>query len=125
MDLANMRQNGVQSLAVQCRQCLHEVIMNVDQLPGDVTLPSLRVHEMWDHRRRRAAELAGESEAMKRPAKQSSPPASKSNKWNIYHIKGKPAVLLGQVQAPDEEPAIKRAIEEFKISPTTHREASA
>jgi len=62
---------------------------------------------------------------MKRPAKQSSPPASKSNKWNIYHIKGKPAVLLGQVQAPDEEPAIKRAIEEFKISPTTHREASA
>ena len=33
MDLSNMRQNGVRSLAVQCHQCLHEVIMNVDHLP--------------------------------------------------------------------------------------------
>jgi hypothetical protein len=41
MDLANMRQNGVRSLAVQCHQCLHEVIMNVDHLPGDVTVSSL------------------------------------------------------------------------------------
>ena len=41
MDLANMRQNGVRSLAVQCRGCLHEVIMNVDHLSGDVTVPSL------------------------------------------------------------------------------------
>ena len=41
MDLANMRQNGVRSLAVQCHQCLHEVIMNVDYLPGDVTVSSL------------------------------------------------------------------------------------
>jgi hypothetical protein len=41
MDLANMRQNGVRSLAVQCHQCLHEVIMNVDHLPGDVPVPSL------------------------------------------------------------------------------------
>jgi hypothetical protein len=41
MDLANMRQNGVRSLAMQCHQCLHEVIMNVDHLPGDVTVPSL------------------------------------------------------------------------------------
>ncbi len=40
MDLANMRQNGVRSLAVQCHQCRHEVIMNVDHLPGDVTVPS-------------------------------------------------------------------------------------
>ena len=55
---------------------------------------------------------------MKRPAKQPSQPASKPNKWNIYHIKGTPAVLLGQVEAPDEESAIKRAIEEFKISPS-------
>jgi len=28
--LANMRENGVRSLAVQCHQCQHEVIMNVD-----------------------------------------------------------------------------------------------
>jgi hypothetical protein len=41
MDLANMRQNGVRSLAVQCPLCRHEVIMNVDHLPGDVTVPSL------------------------------------------------------------------------------------
>jgi hypothetical protein len=40
MDLANMRQNGVRLLAVQCHQCLHELIMNVDHLPGDVTVPS-------------------------------------------------------------------------------------
>jgi hypothetical protein len=58
---------------------------------------------------------------MKRPAKQPSPPASKPNKWNIYHIKGTPAVLLGQVEAPDEESAIQRAIEEFKISPTIQK----
>jgi hypothetical protein len=30
MDLANMRENGVRSLAVQCPQCHHKVIMNVD-----------------------------------------------------------------------------------------------
>jgi hypothetical protein len=41
MDLANMRQNGVRSVVVQCHQCLHELIMNVDHLPGDVTVPSL------------------------------------------------------------------------------------
>jgi hypothetical protein len=41
MDLANMRQNAVRSLAVQCRGCRREVIMNVDHLPGDVTVPSL------------------------------------------------------------------------------------
>jgi hypothetical protein len=41
MDLTNMRHNGVRSLAVRCHQCLHEVIMNVDHLPGDVTVPSL------------------------------------------------------------------------------------
>jgi hypothetical protein len=41
MDLANMRRNGVRSLVVQCRQCLHELIMNVDHLPGDFTVPSL------------------------------------------------------------------------------------
>jgi hypothetical protein len=28
--LANLRENGVRSLAVQCHQCRHEVIMNVD-----------------------------------------------------------------------------------------------
>jgi hypothetical protein len=58
---------------------------------------------------------------MKRPVNQPSQPASKPNKWNIYHIKGTPAVLLGQVEAPDEESAIERAIEEFRISPTIQK----
>jgi hypothetical protein len=40
MDLGNMRANGVRSLAIQCHQCRHEVIMNVDHLPGDLTVPS-------------------------------------------------------------------------------------
>jgi hypothetical protein len=59
---------------------------------------------MWDHRRRLAAELAGESEAMKSPAaKQLSPPASKPNRWNIYHVKGRSAALLRHVEAPDDQ----------------------
>jgi hypothetical protein len=41
MDLANMRQNGVRSLDVQCNQCRHRHILNVDHLSGDLTLPSV------------------------------------------------------------------------------------
>jgi hypothetical protein len=41
MDLANMRQNGVRSLLIFCRNCHHEKIMNVDHLPGDLSVPSL------------------------------------------------------------------------------------
>jgi hypothetical protein len=40
MTLPNMRENGVRSLAVQCQECRHEVIMNVDHLPGDLAVPS-------------------------------------------------------------------------------------
>jgi ribosomal protein S27AE len=40
LDLANMRENGVRSLEVQCPQCQHKVIMNVDHLLGDLTVPS-------------------------------------------------------------------------------------
>jgi hypothetical protein len=36
MDLANMRQNGVRSIEVMCHGCRHEVILNVDQYPGDL-----------------------------------------------------------------------------------------
>jgi hypothetical protein len=35
----------------------------------------------------------------------------------IYRLKGVPAKLLGNVEAPDEETAIKRAIEEFHVAP--------
>jgi hypothetical protein len=38
--LANMRANGVRSLDVQCHACRHRVIMSVDHLPGDLTVPS-------------------------------------------------------------------------------------
>jgi hypothetical protein len=40
MTLGSMRENGVRSLAVQCQQCRHEVIMDVDRPPGRVTVPS-------------------------------------------------------------------------------------
>jgi hypothetical protein len=40
MDLANMRENGVRALAVQCHQCRHQVVMNVDHLQGDLTVKS-------------------------------------------------------------------------------------
>ena len=41
MDLANMRANGVRSLLIWCRNCHNEAIMNVDHLPGDLTVSSL------------------------------------------------------------------------------------
>jgi hypothetical protein len=41
MDLANVRENGVRSLAVQCHQCWHRVIVNADHWPGDLTVKSL------------------------------------------------------------------------------------
>jgi hypothetical protein len=34
--------------------------------------------------------------------------------WAVYHIRGTPARLAGIVDAPDEESAIKQAIEEYK-----------
>jgi hypothetical protein len=36
MDLANIRQNGVRSLLVMCYGCQHEVVINVDQYPGEL-----------------------------------------------------------------------------------------
>ena len=63
MDLSNMRENGVRSLSVQCKQCRHHVIINVDHLAGDITVPSLGAADgllaMQNCRRRRPAELAG------------------------------------------------------------------
>jgi hypothetical protein len=62
MDLANMRANGVRSLAIHCHQCLHEVILNVDHVPGHLTVPSFGPKMVCtkgrDDRRRCAAELA-------------------------------------------------------------------
>ena len=44
MDLASMRAKGVRSLSIRCHQCQHEAIMNVDHLPGDLTVPSFGLH---------------------------------------------------------------------------------
>jgi hypothetical protein len=33
----------------------------------------------------------------------------------VYHIRGTPAQFVGILDAPDEQSAIKRAIEEFKV----------
>jgi hypothetical protein len=40
MDLANMRQNGVRSLSVDCNDCHHEAVVNVDDQPGHLSVPS-------------------------------------------------------------------------------------
>jgi hypothetical protein len=45
----------------------------------------------------------------------------KMYRWAIYRLKGTPAALLGHVEAPDAEAAIKKAIDEFAIEPAYHR----
>jgi hypothetical protein len=54
-----------------------------------------------------------------RPPKKQAPVVAEPtlNRWAIYHIKGTPAKLLGHVEAPDEETAIKQAIEDFNVAP--------
>jgi len=43
------------------------------------------------------------------------PTKQQAHSWAAYHLKGTAAKLVGFVYAPDEQPAIKRAIEEFKV----------
>jgi hypothetical protein len=40
MTLANMRANGVRSLAIRCEVCRHEATLNVDAYADEVTVPS-------------------------------------------------------------------------------------
>ena len=40
MTLANMRANGVRSLAIRCDLCHHEAVLNVDRFNDDVPVPS-------------------------------------------------------------------------------------
>jgi hypothetical protein len=56
----------------------------------------------------------------KKPAAET-PAPPKMNKWAIYRVKGTPAALIGHVEAPDAETAIKRAIDELEIDPAFHK----
>jgi hypothetical protein len=40
MDLANMRDNGVRSLVVTCKQCRVARVVNMDSFDGALTVPS-------------------------------------------------------------------------------------
>jgi hypothetical protein len=54
----------------------------------------------------------------KKPAAEAPP---RMHHWAIYRLKGTPAALLGHVEAPDEETAIKKAIDEFAIEAALHK----
>ena len=45
------------------------------------------------------------------------PSSKQTHSWAVYHIKGTPAKLIGIIDAPDKETAIKRAIEEYNVPP--------
>jgi hypothetical protein len=65
MDLANMRAQGVRSLWVVCELCHHDAVVDVDGYGDAVPVPAFGpkcLHPLWDHRRVRAAELAGEAD---------------------------------------------------------------
>ena len=43
--------------------------------------------------------------------------AQQNHSWAVYHIKGTPPKLIGTIDAPDKETAIKRASEEYNVPP--------
>jgi len=43
--------------------------------------------------------------------------AQQNHSWAVYHIRGTPAKLIGIIDAPDKETAIKTAIEEYNVPP--------
>jgi hypothetical protein len=47
--------------------------------------------------------------------------SQKEYSWNVTRIRGTPAQFIGVVNAPDKDTAIKRAIEQFKITNPEHR----
>jgi hypothetical protein len=55
------------------------------------------------------------------PKMPNTPNMPKMHRWAIYRVKGTLAALIGHVDAPDEEAAIKKAIDEFAIEPALHK----
>jgi len=45
-----------------------------------------------------------------------SPRQQETYRWRISRLKATPAQYIGEVEAPDEASAIKKAIEEFQIT---------
>jgi hypothetical protein len=41
MSLVNMRENGVRAVIATCEACNHSADVNVDELPGTVTVPEV------------------------------------------------------------------------------------
>jgi hypothetical protein len=54
---------------------------------------------------------------VRRPTKQQQP-QPRGHSWSVYHVKGTPAKFVGIIDnAPDEQTAIARAIEEYQVPP--------
>jgi hypothetical protein len=55
-------------------------------------------------------------------AKRPAPKPKANHSWRIYRLRGTPAAFIGIVYAPDEQAAIKKAIEEYGITDPQNQE---
>jgi hypothetical protein len=49
------------------------------------------------------------------------PPSKQLYRWRITRIRASPAALIGYVEAPDQDQAIRSAIREFGITDPEHQ----